>query len=417
MRPGNRWDGKAASPLASALYGAAVSVVVAYGLSYLFERLGAGAITGAGTWHSRQSLMLTALNLYACQHVSLVGSGTLPEMGRVHATVNLPLTLWAVIPAFSLMLGGFIAARARSSAGRWSAIGAAIMSGLIYAAMLAAVAHIVSAKFLSAALPAVSAPGISTEFNPLDIPFSPSVIGALSYGSLFGVLFCYLGALCAVRDGRREPAPGKWWACAKAVLTVAIVMQLLVAIAGGAWLVLSSRYSALDAATRPKYIQIIPAATGIAYSLLFGAKLSYAATPATMPDAARSADISLYRGITTKEGNSVTRKPPWRYAWIGAVIGALMALASGRLAVKWGSTDGSLPTAIRITILQATYLAVLVPLCRMGWGVSGQFTVFAGACFDSTLFLSAVGVFVLALIGAHRANHQFSGSLSGFPAV
>ncbi len=415
MRPGHRWDGESANPIAAAIYGVVVSLALAYGISYLCVYFGVGAVS-AGARHPHQSLSLAALSLYACQHVALIGSGTLADMGRVHATVNLPLTLWAVVPAISLIGGGLVAARARGSRGRWAVIAPAVASGVIYAVILALGARFVSAKFTSAALPAVSAPGINTEFNPLDIPFRPSAFGALGYGCLYGVIFSYLGALMTVR-GTRDESVGKWWACVKAVLVVALVMQLILAIVGCAWMATSSRFKELDAAARPKYIQIIPMATGIAYAAVFGGKISYSAVPAAMPSAARAAEIGLYSGTASREGNRTIHRPASGFAWVAALVAIVMTLATGRLAVRYGSRDGSIPTAIRILLLQAVYFAILVRLCCMGWGISGQFTLFAGPVGDATLALAALVVFVVALIGAHRANLRFAAPLGGFPRV
>ena len=399
----------------AALYGVVVSLLCAYGISYLCEYLGVGAVS-IGAEHVQRSLSVAALNLYACQHVGLVGVGRLGDMGLVHAVVNLPLTLWAVIPAFSLTIGGLIAARTQTSRGRWGMVGSALISGAAYAVILTVAARFISAKFTAAALPSVSTPGMSTAFNPLDIPFKPSTLGAFGYGCLFGLVFSYLGALLAVRGIRGEQV-GKWWACAKAVVVVGLVMQLILLVVGGAWIMMSSRYSALDSATKPKYIQVIPTVTGIAYTLVFGGNVSYCAVPSAIPSAARGSEISLYSGTTTREGEKTTHRPATKFAWVAALIAAVMALLTGRLAVKYGSRDGSLPTAIRVTIAQVAFLAILVKLCWMGWGVSGQFSLFAGAGGDWTLAVSAIGVFVFALIGAHHAHLRSEVALSGFSTV
>lgn len=413
MRPGNRWNGEAANPIAAAILGAVASLVVAYGLCYLSTNLGVGVLSGPGSWLSRSSFMLAGLNLYAAQHVALHGTGVLPEMGRIHATVTLPLTVWAAVPAMSLLIGGFVAARCRVSAGRWRMIAPAILGGLIYVAVMAGVASLMSAKFTSAALPAIR----GTEFNPPDLSFRPSLADTLAYGSLFAILFTYLGALLAVRKDSGPKIPGKWWACAKAVVTIGVVVQLLFAGGAWAWLTLGSSSDESGPSGERKVAEVLPAVAGIAYSAMHGARVSYAAVPTGMPGQSYSADIGLYRGVTTREGDKVTHKRLGPYVWAVALIAELAALLSGRLAVRMGSRDGSIPTAFRIVIIQSAYLATIMLLCRLGWGITGQFELRAGPGYDSAMLIAATGIFVFAFIGAHWGNRRYAGRLSGFPAV
>jgi len=409
MRPGSRWNGEAANPIAAAIYGVVISLLLGYVLSYLARCVGMGVVVGSGSWHGGRAFMLAGLNLYASQHIPLVGSGVPPgAVDNIDATITFPLTVWAVIPAFALMVGGWLAGRMRADAGRWGTIVPAVGGGIAYAAVLAALAPVISARFASTAIPKVP----NWEFNPPGIPFRPSIAGTLLYGSLFGLLFSYLGALIAVR-GVDSHVRGKWWACAKAVIAVAVVVQLLVCGAALGWFVTGSRSGESDEFAQPEVAQILPAAIGTAYALLHAARLSLEVTPASLP----SASAQLYRGVTTSDGGKTTRKQLPGYVWIGGLIVALSALVSGRLAVKVGSRDGSLPTAFRVTVLHSAYLAAIVALCGMGWGLEGQMSVWVGPRCDSGMLLAVAGVLVMSLAGAHWANRRYAGRLTGFPSV
>lgn len=414
MRPGSRWNGEAANPLAAAIYGAVVSLLLGYALSYLFTCLGTGVISAHSSWHSRQTCMLAGLNLYASQHIPLVGSGVPPgQEQHIRAFITLPLTLWAATPVFALMIGGWFCARIRMDAGRWGMTVSALMCGIVYAGVLTGVAGVISAKFASTAIPAVS----GWELNPPDIPFRPSVVGTLQHSLLFGIAFSYLGALLAVRAGAETRVRGKWWACAKSVIVVALLLQLLMCGAMLGWFTAQSRSGEADEFAQPEVVQILPTAAGMGYALMHGAKLSAAATPVIMPSAAYRVELELYRGVKTNDGGKMSRGAASPYVWIAAVIGALAVLASGRLAVKLGSRDGSLPTALRVTVLHSAYLALTMVLSSMAWGIVGQSSVAIGPVYDPAMLVEAACVFVLSLVGAHLANRKYAGRLSGFPSV
>ncbi len=413
MRPGSRWNGKAANPISAALCGAIVSLLLGYALSYLFTSLGMGVVSGQSLWRSSHTFMLAGLNVYASQHVPLLGSGILSgDEQQIHALVFLPLTVWAAIPIFSLIFGGWCCARMRINAGKWGMVASAIISGIIYACVMVGLANIFSAKFASTAIPAIS----GWELSPPQIPFHPSRIGALRYGLLFGIVFSYLGAMIAVHSSVRTRGREEWWACGKSVVIVAIVLQLLMCGVMLGWVTAKTHLSQTDRSAKPKFVQVTPAATGIGYALIHGAKCKASATPIIMPSAAYSVQLELYRGVKTNDGGKISFKPISRYTWIGAILGAIAALMSGTIAVKFGARGGSLPIALRITVVQSIFLAVTMELCRMGWGIVGQSSVSIGPFYTSAMLIGAACTFVLSLIGAHWANGRRSSRIIGFPS-
>lgn len=411
MRPGNRWNGDAASPTTAALYCALVALIGAFLVSYLFGRLGLGVVGAPYAWDSPRALQIAALNVYAAQHVPLIGNGALPDEDTPQrATVTFPLTLWAGIPFLSLVLGGYVAGQCRAGTGRWAMVSAAVAGGVIYTAVLVAVAGAVSAKFVYAALPAFS----GTEFNPPAIPFQPSVAAVPIACGVFAVVSTYLGAILALRFSPQPSIAGKWWSCAKAVIATGLVVQLLIALAGSVFFASSE---GIDGDTQSRFAQILPAVAGGGYALVHGAGLSYGAVPTAMPSAGYTGRVQLYKGITVKSAGDTEVKTLGPYVWIAAALAACMAFLSGRLAVRLGSRDGSLPTAARILLLQAAYMSLIMWLCGLGWGLSGQFKAYAVWRFDAAMLVAGLGVFLLSLLGAHWANSRYVGRLVGYPSA
>ncbi len=409
MRPGNHWKGEAANPFVAALVGALIALVVGYLLSYIFSLMGLGVLIGDNSWNFKETLSLAGLNYYAAQHIPI--KGFVPN--EAAAWITLPITVWGIIPAVALMIGGFVAGRMRDAAGRWAIIGSAIGAGVLHTLALLACAPFVSAEFVSTAVPAIQ----GFELSPPDLPYRPVEGGVLLYASIFGVVFSYLGGLAAVRlRERTDAAPGKWWACAKAVVAVGLVIQLLIVAGVWVWFV-KSDIGDEDISAQPKLIQALPMAAGLGYSLIYSAKLYAAAVPVNIPIAAYKTDLQIFRGANTTQGTKTTHKPPIKYAWVVGLIAAVASMATGWMAVRMGSRDGSLPTAFRITALQFIYLALIILMSGMNWGIVGQSSVIVQPAFDLSMWIMAAGVLIFSLVGAYWTNRRFAGRLSGFPPV
>lgn len=411
MRPGNRWNGEAASPITAAIYCALVALVVSLLLSYLFGRLGLGVVSADYAWNSPRALHLAGLNVYASQHVPLIGYGVPPgDASPIRASVTFPLTLWAILPFFSLVLGGYLSGRTRLALGRWAMVVPAVFGGLLYTAAMVGIAQFVSVKFVSAALPAMG----GVEFNVPAIPFRP-LASAVPLGcGVFAVISTYLGAILAFRFSPEHSIAGKWWSCAKAVFISGLIIQILVA---GAGLGLFTRAEPVEEGAHIEFIQILPTVAGIGYALLHGSVLSYGAVPTAMPASGYSGSVQIYRGTYTKRMDETRRTRLGPYVWIGAALAAFVAFFAGRLAVKLGSRDGSLPTAVRIVIMQTIYMILTMWLCGLEWGIEGQFRAYGWLGYDPAMLIAALGVFVFALLGAHMANRRYIGRLVGYPSA
>lgn len=413
---------RSASPISAAVYCALLALVVGYGLSYLLTVFGLGIVSApAGSpRHGPTVLRHAGLNLYAAQRVTLAGEGvtaTASGGGSVRAQVTLPLTVWVLVPVAAIAFAGFMSARSRAGRGRAGMIGPAAAGGMLYAVALALLSPHAEARISSSVLPTVDA----VSFNPPDILFSPHAFSTLALGAVFGVVFAYLGALIAVRGEPFEEGRGRWWVCGKSSIGAALAMQLLIASALLVWFVHSPVSEQGDGPTICRFAEMLPTAAGTGYALVHGASLiagMESAYSGGRPMRPLYAQVNLYGGVVRQDDRETTRRPISPYVYILSLLAAVAVMVSGRLAVGWGSRDGSLPTGARIAIVHTAYLAWVVWLCRVGWsGAEAGFarsSVFILPAFGWWLAASAASVFVLAVIGAHWANRSYSGSPAGF---
>jgi hypothetical protein len=399
---------RALNPVLAAISGALLALVIGYACSYVLTRYGMGVVGGRGDRVFGPGVFArSGLNLCALQHMALVGVGevtdTLGNTSKLTASIVLPMTVWVVVPIVSLMIGGWCAARSRALGGRRAMTGAAVAGGLLYGIALAIAARWVEARLDTFLLPEIS--GISA--NPPQIAFRPSERSALVLGCGFGTVFSYLGALIAARSRARASAPGKWWACGKAVVVTALVVELLIACAVFVFAV--ARRNA-EAESNPRIVEMLPTAAGLGYAMIYGATLVSSVESGFLSQKTASrpfyVEINAYGGVTRENEHKVSPVP----AWVGClVVGIVAAFVSGRLAVRWGSRDGSLPTAWRTALLHTAYVALLAALCgmllRQADPVSST-TLQVGAHFGGTILISFGGVLLFSFLGAHTANKR-----------
>lgn len=412
-------DDRAARPLnpvLAAVYGALVALVVGYALSYLFTRYGLGVVGATESMNAGPAVFARAgLNLYAAQHVTLVGQGEVRgvvDAGvpvEVSALLTVPITVWAAIPAIALLIAGYLSASARTGTSRWRMIVPAVVGGLIYAAVLAVCSRVVQARIESFVVPDIG--GVSA--NPPDIAFHPSAGSALLFAGAFGVVFTCLGALIAARAGTRDSEPGRWWVAGKVAVVVALAVQVLMMAVAGVWLASQPRRA--DAAPEGRrVVEMMPAIAGIAYAMVHGANLVSSVESHMRPRGAAQrtlyADMSLYSGTKQEQlGRESGREAPLRVAIPVAALTALVMVLAGWLAVRWGSRGGSLPTALRLASVHTLYLAALVAVCRLQLVQGDPLAISTIALRLSVgwwLLFSFLGVLVLSMIGAHLAGSR-----------
>ncbi len=380
--------------LAAAVYGAVLAVVIAYLCSYVLMRSGLGVISSLGeSTRGPAVFSRAALNLYAIQHSPLVGKGTVTDaLGtreRVRARISLPLTIWAAIPAIALLIGGAVAAGKCRGGGRRQTVRAGLLVGLIYGVIFMAAAGLVSARIGGFVMPEIG--GVSP--NPPQIPFrpesSPILLG-------FGVLFAWLGSLIVLRNERNDAGPGRWWACGKAVVACALVVQLLVA---GVLLERTINRRADKGGERPRIVEMLPTAAGLGYTILNGATLVASVESRLMSGPTRQPFFERVNLYAVSDRIAIA---------LGALfLGLVLAFIMGVLAVKWGSGDGPVRTGLRIAVLNAVYVAALMLLCEMRLAQSTAVSstiIQIRALFGAGLAVSFAVVFGVSALGAALAG-------------
>lgn len=416
MLPNER---RRANPVLAAIYGALVALVLGYGGSYFLTLLGTGIVSASGRHaeHGPATLQRAGLNLYAMLHATLAGTGQTPDMSGavrdISSTIVLPLTVWAAVPMLGLIIGGFAAGKLRAGTGRWSMVLPAVLGGVFYAGLLAALAPLSGARVDPSALPSLQ----GFEFNPPDIIFRATSLSAFYSGLIFGVVFTYVGGLIALRaETSYEPSPGRWWGSAKALVVFVIIIQLIIAVGAEAWFVTRPAAQHDEGPVGSRFAQMLPTAAGMGYLLVNGASIASgieSSSEGLQSPFDMSVSVNLFEGIKRDTEEDVRKLPPYVFI-LPALFGIMMFFAGG-LAVRWGSRDGSLPTALRVMVLNAVYLLFLAWACRIIWastdkaaGFVSRYEVFITPVFSLTMLWVAVGVFIAAFLGAFVAGRRYT---------
>lgn len=421
---------KPVNPIVAAMYGAVVALAIAYGLFFFLLRVGIANVSSPGTAmeYGGPAFARAGLNLCAAQHAELVGSGSVSgvaaTVAKAKAKVLLPLNVWAIIPVAALFVSGYAAGKLRSGTGRFGVIAPALLGAIIYAGVLAALSRLFAATIASAALP--SAGGV--EFAPPDFRFYPGAGSAFITAVVFGVIFTYIGSHYAAGEASRRAGVNRWWICGKSIIPFALILQLIFGIASQAWLISKTGPENPEGPAGKGVVAFQPTVAGIAYGLINGATLQAGVVSKTNIGSGEkkpfAANVNLYKGLSTyNQGQKTFKKLPTAvYAGLG--IMALLALAAGALAVRWGSRDGALPTAFRIGVIYALYMCLVMFLSSLSWQSimkAGPIEASSGVSikliYDPTMLASTFGVFIMALIGAFIASRRYVTGRSGFPSI
>lgn len=408
MEVSDRRFRRSANPVFAVIYGALIALVASYGGSYILTRFGYGVIGASGKDIplGPTLLMKALLNLYAMQHITLAGSAEVVG-SVVNAKIILPLTVWAIVPAISLFLGGYGAAMHKAGYGRWKMAVPALLSGFFYVVALAALSFVTRTNIESFLLPTVN--GISA--NPPDIPFQPDIISTLIFGLIFGLSFSYAGALLAIRITLLHRVRGKWWACGKAVLSVALVLQLFAAGAIGVWVIMSSNASENKSS---RMLEMIPTGAGIGYAMIHDATVTGSVESKFQSSKPFHGTANLYTGIDTQFQGKDSHKNVSDGVKAGAaILGCIASFLMGFFAVKWGSRDGNLPTALRIGAMHTIYLVCTSAFCNLGLITSFD-SITVGISYGTWILFSFLGVTLLSFMGAFWGNRTKSGISSIF---
>lgn len=388
--------------LVAGLGGALIALALGYVASYLQTRYGLGVV---GTKGSRvvgpEVFARAGLNLYAVHHILLIGAGQICDsfgnVIQVSASIAIPLTVWTFFPLAALLIGGFAAGTHKAKAGHRRVLLSGFCCGIIYGVTLGCLAPIMRAKLDFFLLPEVG--GLIS--NPPPVEFRPYAMSAVVNGCGFGTMFAMLGALLATRHIRQASRRGKWWVCGKAVIVVAVAVQLLIGLALLGYIAYES-----EPAEEPnqRIMEMLPTASGLAYTMLHGATLlssvesRFRSGPVQKPFYAQA---DLYGVI--KKGKDIKPIPP--VVRVAALVFVLaIGVVAGRLAVRWGSVDGSLPTGLRCAVLHTAYAALLPQVCNLFLHQSdpvSSVSISISALFGWRIWASFGCILIAAVIGAH----------------
>lgn len=400
---------------AAAILCALIAIVIGYCGSCFLTHLGTGvAATIDHKTDSKLAFAKSAINYYVMHGITIAGAGKIhSEIGdseNVSASIKLPLTIWAFIPALALILGGYFSGRTRISTGRWGTVLPAMFGGVLYAAILSAAAKFVKADVNAAFLPEIN----GTSFNPPNVLFHPSPSVTFLIALVYGVLFAYLGALISIRRITSTETAGKWWACAKSAILMALIVQFLI-VGAGEIMLAKNAASSHNSSLVQKATQAIPTLGGIGYTLAYGGSVNASVeTKMGMADFGGkpyAIKANLYNGITRNDDQEKSHKSIARAAYILSAILALALFISGWLAVKFGSRDGAIPTSLRILVINFAYLIWLMPLCNITWnsvtksaGIASELSVFVRPELSVIMIFIFAGSFLFAVAGAYLAS-------------
>lgn len=415
-------DSKPVNPIVAALYGAVVALAIGYGLCFFLLRAGVANVTYPGhvMEYGGPAFARAGLNLCAVQHVMLTGSDKLAG-SKVSAQVILPIITWAIIPIAALFVAGYAAGRLRSGSSRFGIITPAMLGGLLYALALAALSGYFAAAIKPSSLPS----GGGFEFAPPDFPLHPMFKSTLIGAGLFALIFTYIGSHFAAQEAGRRRIISKWWVCGKSILPFALILELIIAVVSQAWLISKTGPENPEGPAGRAIIRFQPTVAGLAYGIINGASLSGDVVSGFGGDKKPfSADINLYSGMKIHYQGHDKQKRFGSVKYAALAVMAVIGLISGALAVRWGSRDGSLPTAFRIAIIHAAYLAFTMFICSLAW----QSTIHAGPMksssgvsislqYNPALLYSTLGMFIMAFIGSYLTNRLYTSGRRGFPSV
>jgi len=406
--------------MGAAIVGALLALLLAYAGSYVLTRYGLGTVTGPQGANPRGPAVFrtAALNLYAMQHVTLAGSGSQEDMvtgtsARISAQITLPLSVWVVVPAIALLIGGFAAGKMRPGCGRWGIAAGAVLAGLIYALVLAGASRLIYAPISAFAIPQIGDMGS----QPPAVPFHGTWKTTLIFAGSFGIVFGFIGSLMAVRGLSAKSEPGVWWTCGKAAVISALLVQILLAGGFYAW----SLRKAQPEDERKAPAVVLPMVSGIGYTLIHGQPLLASVESRVKVDNSTIRTLhvraNLYTGIHGRDlrGEPLRVKQSTRISVIAVavVIGALAALFAGWLAAGWLPHEGPALPAARVAILHTGYLAALIGLCSMELIQSDPVsvsTILVKPLYGIKLACSFGGVLIFALIGAAMGRRKSSSS-------
>ena len=389
-------------------YGCIPALIVAFGLSFLLTKLGIGSFGG---WEGikavgRDAIWRSALSLYMVHHISLHGVGVIGSgdaAQNIAAMVRLPLTVWASVPAFALMFGGYFSGLKTRRYG-WLVVAASgLLCSFFYVFVLMCLSKIVHSGVDPSLLPEID----GTSISPPAIPFYPSLKDTMFYGIAFSSVFGALGALIAARIHSEKATHSNWWFCLKSVVLIAFIFHSLIS-GGFTYVIASNAAKTAQKGGKARLVEMLPTVVGLGYGFTHGfsasGELQVKANNADIKQVPFFGTANIINGIDRSDDKTkLHKKISLVPKAIGITIVLLTGLLMGYFAVKYGSRDSFLLTSLRITLLHSLMLTGIMFFSNIALIYSDSIStskVLVGLDYSKINILMTVLLFVGAMIGS-----------------
>jgi|GEM_PF-4426704 len=259
----NRKQADWARIIIASVAGAAAAVLLGFALSLLAAKFGLGILRPSGSTesNSNETLARAGINFLISHHVTIVGRGATTWL-----EINWPITLWAIIPAVSLVLGGYICSLIVGRKSGGFTVGAVV--AIPYTAFLIIMSPYCTAVSKSVQMPNLPAKGVEFDFSilPNAVKLQTLPVDIITAGLVFGILFGGLGALGGIRSWVKllfspELPRSSWIRGALAALVFGYFTMSILAFGITA---VTHQWSSAD---------LIPTVTGNFYGIAHGASL------------------------------------------------------------------------------------------------------------------------------------------------
>ncbi len=317
--------------------GAIVAALFGYVTSALLCRHGLGLVTPTeAAGKSMESFLARAgLNFQAIHHIRIAGAGLPGGEGSLSVSILWPISLWAIVPAAALMLGGHVAARIARIRGNFLA-GAMIAVPYVIALLVARAWC--SAPSVAVALP--SLPEAIPQFDPglvsaMLLPATPSVI---FNGLIFGLIFGGIGAVggpAALLWGLRR-SDGIWPGWVRGAFAAAvgghIVFLAIFAIFLGLWLPGQNMNAAERTKAARSYATLLP--TGAAWAQYFAHGVTLTGRVEAKPGIPEASPTvqSYQAGLFSGFASEGKKKPIKPLFFLAMIVPAACLFLAGRMA-------------------------------------------------------------------------------------
>lgn len=347
----------------AASVGAVIAAVLGYGISAWLSTYGLALITQGNGIHPDlpRFLALAGLNFEGLHHVRIIGSSMPGGPGGVQVSFLWPITIWAAIPALSLMLGGFVSRKLACTRGS-SRFAAGALVAVPYVILLLVFRPFFCVPSVSISPPRLDIGGWNLAPESIAAELTPDVWSVILKGLIFGIIFGGVGAIGGFKTIwrgtlRKDSFWPAWMRGAFAAFAIGqIALLLLIVIFAAVQLPRQSQES--EGIPARSVITFMPTAIGLADYFSHGVTLRGDVFSMPAVDEGLRERIGIITGI--QSGGKKKSLPAWAYIALLIPAGAL--IAGGRIAAR--TANGSMKRAnlaVRMAIIYGMLLTALVP--------------------------------------------------------